>query len=553
MDSVDEMWLFATYLSNALGKLFTLLPGGDTYLGMNCYCALIVASCSNLCYFFTQSIFSFRAKISRSVLAFVAQIIALNVCWAPGAMLYNYLTYLCFLASAITLYIALLRKRPRLFYAAGLLLGINMGVRFSNLVQVALVLPFWYTCVVIRTPIRDILRKTFLCIAGFLSGYGGFLLFITARYGISTYINGIARLFSMTSSAPDYTFGSMLMGMVIYYRENMYWVKWMLALTILLVLLGWGVSHLSSKILKGCFKAFCILSCLWIWFTQYQNYFFTVDYVAYNSFFRPYVWFLNIALLIALIVAFNKASSPQDKLFGAIMVSVLLLSSLGGNTAIYASINNSFLTVPYVLWMSVRWLRTRYESKHLQSIFFPIRCMLVVSICVVFIQTMGFGVRFVYAEAAGVRGTWTSVTDNPALKGIVANPARANALSDLSRFVYEHQLDGKKCLLYGQIPGLSFYLRMPPALNSWSDLLSYDIDSMKQDLEKLTRQIDEGDEKPIIILHADQLLPPDSENQGIDAVQRREKRSLIFQFIQDYSYQIAYQNDQFVLYQSNPE
>lgn len=32
---MDNMWLFSTYLSNAIGHLFSLLPGDKTLLGMN--------------------------------------------------------------------------------------------------------------------------------------------------------------------------------------------------------------------------------------------------------------------------------------------------------------------------------------------------------------------------------------------------------------------------------------------------------------------------------------------------------------------------------------
>lgn len=50
-EHMDNMWLFSTYLSNAVGHIFSLLPGGKTLLGMNIYTTgvtvllMILSSC----------------------------------------------------------------------------------------------------------------------------------------------------------------------------------------------------------------------------------------------------------------------------------------------------------------------------------------------------------------------------------------------------------------------------------------------------------------------------------------------------------------------------
>ena len=89
MDRMDPMWLLSTYLGNALGRLFTLLPGGSTMLGLNVYTGLVVSLLALGGYFF----FIRKAGLPRTVV-FWGELLAVSFCWCPTALLYNYLTYL---------------------------------------------------------------------------------------------------------------------------------------------------------------------------------------------------------------------------------------------------------------------------------------------------------------------------------------------------------------------------------------------------------------------------------------------------------------------------
>ena len=44
MDKMDQMWLFSTYLGNAVGNFFTKLPFGNTMIGLNIYTGLIISA-----------------------------------------------------------------------------------------------------------------------------------------------------------------------------------------------------------------------------------------------------------------------------------------------------------------------------------------------------------------------------------------------------------------------------------------------------------------------------------------------------------------------------
>ena len=94
---LDGMWVYVSYLANMVGHIFTKLPFGDTMLGMNLYCSLIVSLIALCAWFFLKD------KIPGIVL-FVGIALAEFLCWCPQVILYNYLTYLALMAGTILLY-----------------------------------------------------------------------------------------------------------------------------------------------------------------------------------------------------------------------------------------------------------------------------------------------------------------------------------------------------------------------------------------------------------------------------------------------------------------
>ncbi|MDR0948446.1 MAG: hypothetical protein LBM69_02865 [Lachnospiraceae bacterium] len=541
---MDDMWLLTTYLANAVGRLLTLLPGGATMVGMNVYTSMIVAGIALGAYFFFLKTFS-----CPFVLIFISEIIALSLCWAPSALIYHYLTYFLFNLATILLYFGLVKDKSILLVSAGVALGLNVGVRFSNLPQIGLILAAWWYWFMQQSQennhrtqaMKRVLFGTLRCAVGFVISYGLFVGYLSIRYGFMEYVRAIIRLFAMTEDAPDYTATAMLYGMVKYYRTNLYWTKWIIGVVVLGMVVLFIAEHFVPKRWIIILKILSALACIFVWYQQFQNYFYTIDYASYDSILRPCVHLMTIAILIAVVVCILPSAPPQDKLISALVTLILLLTSLGSNNAIYTSINNLFLVMPYILWMTVRWLST--TTTQTRAALFPVKFLVVLTISVVFIQSVGFGIRFVYAEAAGVRGERAKVENNPVLDGMWANETRAKQLSEISAYVYGQGLEKIECILYGQIPSLSYYLQMPPAINSWSDLLSYQVEVMEHDFHELSQRIASGIDKPVIIV-------TQSIANTLDTSQSDPKLQLIKTFMSQYSYEKTFENEAFVIFES---
>jgi hypothetical protein len=556
MEHMDDMWLFATYLANGAGHLLRVLPGGHTLIGMNIYTSLVTASISLTGYYFCVK----KLKFSPFI-AFIGEVIALSLCWSPSAVLYNYITYGLFLWGSIELYQGLYQnKRLKLFFA-GALLGINMGVRFSNLPQIGLIAVLWLYGFINREKIIVIIEKTLIFIAGFLTAFGLFVLYISLRYSLTDYIAGICRLFAMTEEAADYSAPSMLLGMVWYYYENTYWSKRLIAVCLVFCLVI-GITMFYRKSLR-LIKAGAVVAALYAVWWLYDWRFFSLDYATYQSVLWPCVLFLTMVLCMAMVRICQSFVPIEEKYLSAMMILTVLLSSLGSNNAIYSSMNNMFLVAPYGLWLLNKFWKWKQEGdkkwfwQGASEALWPMKLLCMLSAGLLLVQSLGFGADFVFAEASGVRHPVTPVNNNPVLTGIYANSERAAAISELSAFIYGHNLNGKECLLYGQIPALSFYMDMPPAINSWSDLDSYGYDVMQKDMRDLEREIGEGKEKPAILLgkSAWERLGSSTGNDVIyeevsDLTQEEKKWRLIQDFMIKYEYRVAFRNDAFAVWVS---
>lgn len=636
MEHMDPMWLFATYLSNVVGNLLMKLPCAGHLMGMNFYTGLFVSLLA-----VAGFVFCTRRLKMPAWIAFTGEFIAVSLCWCPTAVLYNYLTYVFMFASVILIYEGLTKGRNICLVLAGICLGANVLVRFSNLPEAVLILAVWiYDILIWRRGKREsasasdekLWRRlwihTFWCLIGYVLSQLVLFGYIHLRYGITEYITGIQRLFAMTSDNTDYKPDSMFFRMIVSYRANMYWVirigiiltagiiffvvseqimrgfdrkKWLywwcsriLLASIGSVTLAWLCMKFfySSEMMQASFSDYALLfhpaalsaitlpvgillsaligyplqkrfgtvrafgweiRVLWIavcaamlvWL--YMKEFCTMDFlrdesIGYDSMLHPGILFLMLSILVGVICLFNKNCAESEKLVSIMIILVILVTSLGSNNMLFPSINNLFPAAPFTLWHCWRFCRN-IKFRRVGRIClntFPARGILTAFLGLCLFQFTGFGVKFAYAEASGVYNITASVENNEVLKYMKMSPEKAQWLTELSGYVNEHELQGREVILYGSVPSLAYYLQMPPAFNSWSDLSSYNYDIMTEALEETETQMWEGRTEPPVVL-VDYLLGELEED---------EKWELIQCFMERNGYELVWQNDRFAFYET---
>lgn len=529
-DSVGVMWHFATYLANCLGELFDRTPFGKTMLGMNFLTGLLVSVTALAVYYVLK-------RMMPGWMIFLGEWIAISLCWCPTVILYNYLTYLLLTLACLFLFLAetSVPRSPRWFVLAGICLGLNVMVRFSNAPQCLLILTVWYYAWIAKQEASQCRKDTLFCILGYVLGFGIPLLVILIRYGAGVYAEMIQSLFGMTSQASDYTMAGMLFSILDTYVHTGRWMAIMAAGTVMgtlfLLMPIWRRYEWAKRIL---YVAGIVLMIRFF----YGRGMFTVNYQDYWCMFQWGMCLVILAWAVCLAAMGGVAAATVDERFLAAMTLLLLLiTPIGSNNYTFPLLNNLFFIGPFTLWMLRRfWQHTRYRREHGAW-----HIMAIAILVMVLVQGSLFHVCFAFRD--GTDGTKRSeqVTGNTYLAGMQTTAANAAALSGLSEATKQYGLTGKKLLTFGNVPGLHVILGMEPALsNTWPDLDSYPVEQLREDLAAL----DAEEVCPVIIIgkhdSAMTLEEPDTP--------AGQKAALLTAYMEEGAYSLVYENEEYALY-----
>ena len=378
---------------------------------------------------------------------------------------------------------------------------------------------------------------------GYAVGLCLFLIPLAIIYGLDSYADGIIHLFAMTETATDYGMGAMLKGLVQAYldKETTYWLKrfaLLLAGTLGICLVlpkRWG------RVKKSITGA---LTLLFLYLIA-QKGFCTRDYTLYAAIYMPCVFLIGMTVLLSVFQMADRRADNERKLLAMFVLLTLLLAGLGSNNYIYSNINNLFLVLPCAVWLLACFFR-----EHRQILYFPFQALAAGLVLLLVIQALPFGINFVYEEASGARDTSSRVTDIPVLAGMRTGNQRADQLQSLYRYLQDSGLSDRECILYGNIPGIAYYMELSPALNVWSDLRSYSCGTMKEDMERLVQKCDSDGEFPLVILDrrwAQYLEEPEELADYWDQT-AVEKLGIVRNFMETFSYEKVFDNDAFTIY-----
>lgn len=533
MEQMDPMWIFSTYLASLLGHFFTLLPGGQTLLGLNAYTALLPALTGVLSFWFFVKML--HAPV---LLAALGELIALSLCWCPTTCVYNYLTYLFFTVGVLFLYLGLSRRRYSALFFAGIFLGVNVLVRFPNLAEAAMILAVWYTCLIRREKIGEYVKETGICLLGYVTGLAFLFLQIALQYGLKEYVEGIIRLLSMTNDASDYTLYAMVVSLL---QAYLFSGKWMviILLCVLLGVLGFAVLPGRFVRIKSIGYALCC-AVLIRWF--YGQGMFSLSYDGYGSILNWGVLAVIAALLLAAYFILRPQEEEACKILSVIMIGVIGITPLGSNNQLYANINNLFLVMPFVLYGCYRIFQRRALFQR------PLLIMTAACVLMLTWQSLCFGNTFSFRDGIPRNSQVTSLAS---LKGMKTNEENAKALEALGQYVKDAGLQGRDVLLFGDVPALSAYLEMPFVMSPWPDLTSYSNQTFEKELSAMLSEMDK--EKKTVLIFGREFYDfitnslEDEEVYDSFTAKYGFKADLLCDMIMQYQYVCTFENDAYVI------
>ena len=571
-EHMDSMWLFSTYLANVAGHFLTKLPGAGTLAGMNLYTGLFASALALLGYWFCTR----KLEIPWWI-AYLGEYAALSLCWCPTALLYNYLTYLLFTGCVILLYLGLTQEKKGCLFAAGICLGANVLVRFSNLPEAALIVAVWMYAFlegrerkngdradasgsgkVSGTWSRGI-RYTIWCLAGYLVALLVLFGWIQIRYGMDAYVEGIRRLFAMTDKATDYKAGSMIWQLLFAYVDNLYWVL-RIGVIVFVGVLGFAFAGFLDDLEQGLWErvqgevrlvwcGVCAGMVCWL----YHRGFCAVTYDNYGAILRPGISLLTLTLGICVIRILWRGVPKEEKLISGLVFLTVLLTSIGSNNGVYPSLNHLFIPAPYTIWQCMRFVQGAKRRA-----LWAVKPALIALLSLFLVQSAGFGLTFVFAEATGAKDMTAVIGNNEVLQGVRMSPERAGWMSEISAYVESKGMKGREVILFGNIPSMSYYLQMPSAFNPWSDLDSYNETVMAEALDETAEAVRSGQERPVVILEADHARYLFGGLEALEAAgvhesvvgkirQNDAKIQLLKEYLDELQYGITFENGKFVV------
>lgn len=545
------IWTLLTFLSNVTGYLLSCLPFGSTMLGMKVYTGLIVSVTALLGYRF------FMTKIP-AWLAFVGELAAIGFCWCPTVILYNYLTYLLFLLGAIFLFRGLAGGRNGCLVIAGVILGINVMVRFpNNMLEAGLILALWYYGALKKKPAKKIAEETGLCLSGYLLALLVMVCGVSLFYGSGAIRDMITGVFGIAGSASDYTLGEMLLSVLSAYAHGF---KWMLYMFLCILpgipfLVMWeGKYQVFRKVI------YCV--CIPVLFFVLGKWgMYNFRYYQKESALQWGAVFLLLAFMALGWVLFTRRMDDEWRLIGCIALIMILITPLGSNNHIWPVLNNLFFIAPVILWVIyrfVRWGRTYLDVSGKVPLF-PVKAMCSGILIAFFIQAVGLGFGYVFLDGETGETRSYRVAENRVLDGMLTTGLNAEVLEEITVFMTENQSEygQKELILYGNIPGLAYYLNMPPAIyTTWADLDSNPLERLREELWEITESKGSNwEERPLVII-TPQLDAYFAGNEqamsywGTDAAdcEQDEKLSAIGEFLTENEYEQVFANEAFVVY-----
>lgn len=547
----EGVWVLSTFLSNVAGFILTKLPMGATMLGMKLYTSLLVSVMALLGYRF------FKTKMP-SYIAFAGEMAAIGFCWCPTGILYNYMTYFFFLLGAMLLFRGLAGYRPVCLFLAGVCLGLNVAVRMPNVLEAIMIVALWYYGARKKKTFEEIAKETGLCVGGFLAAQAVMFVVMSVLYGIGAYGEMISGLFGMAGSASDYTLGEMLLSILSAYAKGFKWMLYMI-LCILPGIPFFMIQKEKFPMLRKVIYCVCI-AFLFLVLGRWGMYNFR--YYQKEAGLQWGVIFLILSLAVCVWMLMTKEADDEWKLIACISMVVILITPLGSNNYVWPTLNNLFFVAPVTFWMVYRFARWGRES--IDSMgrvpFYPAKAMLSAMVLMFLLQSIGLGCFYVFKDGETGEKRSVKVAGNEVLAGMYTSAMNAETLEEISIFMTEHSKDyeGRELILYGNIPGLSYYLDRAPAIfTSWPDLATNSLDRLTVDLEELDALMDEkGEERPLVIVNPGYAayIEQDAEaleQLGVDVATlgADEKLQAITQFVKENDYKQAFSNEAFVIYE----
>lgn len=536
-DQMDANWKLSIFIPSVFGHILTFLPGAGTVLGMKIYTTLVISIMALLVYF------SLKTVIPGWML-FVGEWIAESVCWCPSIILYNYLTYFFMTIGILFLLAAIMTvegaKQKRILFIAGLLLGINVAVRLPNVLEAGFILVLWFADFLEKKKIRDSIRKTLICIAGYILGAGACVLCAILTYGPSAYGSMINWLFGVANDSNGTHGASSTLAVTLEAYGHT-----LAVMTIMIPCIVAGVILFQLKFKKVWMirlaKVLYLLGILVLVRYYFAEGVFTTNYYYYDSMFQAAMMFIILSIILDILDIVSgfmdrlgyvsiMSGTNGERIFAMVSMLIILITPLGSDNYTFPLVNNFILIAPITLTQLRRVIRRSRGG----AVHFPWQSMSLMVVVVLLVQGTLFKYGFSFIDGMdGTKRDTKMSSEIPKAEGLVTTKDNASELIKLYNALSDNDLLDKKLLQFGNAPGMSYLFNMEPAIyTSWPALASNRIEDFDNALMTM-------EDYPVIVTDAN----INSDSHGIS-----DKLDILMDYIASNDYNIVFEDEKYVVY-----
>lgn len=471
-------------------------------------------------------------------------------------LMYTNLSGFILAIASIILINGIIEEKNKSIFISGLLIGINVFVRISNLVQVILIFSIIYYGWKNKNK-KVILKNSFIFLSGVAISLGISLLFIILYFGKSQLISMINIYFQESINSSDSH--SMMDSIKINLNQGLNGLFWIA----ILWSIGFAIDYFCKR--KNCSaKNICIiygiLAILPIVFIvlKYYNFdkiiIFSLIYKMFYSVYQPFSICVAFYSLITLYMCFIKKENSINESLILIIGFLSMISLPMGSNQGFAILYQGFYLQAAILSVFVYKIlsnTSEIKYKQIKKRVNPIFQRGIIIFVLIYFLSMLLIRNITYTYRDNTKLDKFTI-NNYKFKGIYTTEQRAKYINELLEKIEPYIDENTKLITYGSIPIFSYALDMPPffnGFNGWIEMGQLSIDSMKESIENSVKE----EKFPLIIISnvgtnnsewpSDETIKIMEEIKGED-----NKYFLIQEYIIENNYSLLFKNEVFEVY-----
>lgn len=449
---------------------------------------------------------------------------------------YNDLTSLFYIVAVYFLFRGLVENSNRLLLFSGIFVGLNIFVRFPNIVGILLFIPIIYFYYLKQEPLSKMAKFCALFFLGIAVAivFNGLLILVMGHGHY--YLESLLSLYTTATDSSALHSGEGLLSALVKEHIQVFEHTWPFILSLFLV--SKLASYVSSRRAALTLLAAATVSFLPDYLSFVAD-LFSLDYLPEQ---RQWIWTLiGTTYFCLLMMVFDKRNSPSIRVLGLTACMVLFLVPLGSGNGIRNAVFGLWLALPIGLVYCVSFKNFRFSFiKVRESQIFFVGCFFVFSL---FSYGAATGYSYTYRDTE-IRQDMRFTVNHPMLIGVYTTQERARVMQELLDELTNHVKENDYLLAYEYLPGVNAFTKTQPYLYaSWP--MIYPIDILRK---KLRLALIERDLLPVVVRAKGSTYNFEwpKENRGLlRSEDYRAKRAIITSFLKRKHYIVIWENSYF--------